>query len=125
MKAGNLKRFFKRGWIAMRWKFLFVTALAFVLVLPPIAARGQLGLDPCCAIIAAGLNTVSGLLTNVVATPLAQIQQIQQQQADFEQQVVFPVSAINNARALAAKLLGQLRQMSQLYKLPIASATLL
>jgi hypothetical protein len=125
MKTENLKLFSKRGWVTMNWKFIFVTALAFVLVLSPIAAKGQLGLDPCCAIIAAGLNTISGLLTDVVATPLGQIQQIQQQQADFQQQVVYPLGAISNAHGLAAKLLGQLRQMSQLYKVPTASATLL
>jgi hypothetical protein len=76
------------------------------------------------AIIAAGLNTISGLLKSVVATPLSAIQQIQQQAANFEQQIVYPINAINNARGLAGQMQGQLRQMTQLYRLPVNSATL-
>jgi hypothetical protein len=87
-------------------------------------ARGQFGLDPCCAIISAGLNSISGLLKSVVAKPLSDIQQIQQQSANYQQQVVYPSGAINSAHGLAAQLQGQIRQMSQLYRLPVASATL-
>ncbi len=114
----------KRAWRVMKWKIIFVAALVFVLVLAPMTARGQLGLDPCCAIISAGLNTISGLLKNVVAKPLSQIQQIQQQAANFQQQVIYPTAAINNARGLAGQMQGQLRQMTQLFRLPTASATL-
>jgi hypothetical protein len=110
--------------MARSWKAVLVLALAAVLVMAPTRARSQLGLDPCCAIISAGLNAISGLLKNVVAKPLGQIQQIQQQTADFEQMIVYPSSATNGARNLAVQLQGQLRQMTQLYQLPTASATL-
>jgi hypothetical protein len=123
----NLKTFnqsLKRAWQVMKWKVIFAAALAFVLVMAPMGASGQFGLDPCCAIISAGLSTISGLLQNVVAKPLGQIQQIQQQAANFQQQVIYPVTAINNARGLAGQMLGQLRQMTQVFKLPTASATL-
>ena len=120
----TLGQFAKRAWPVLRWKGIFVLSLAFVLIIVPLRARGQFGLDPCCAIISAGLNTISGLLKNVVARPLSSIQQIQQQAASFQQQVVYPTSAINNARGLAGQLEGQLRQMSQLYRLPVNSATL-
>jgi hypothetical protein len=90
----------------------------------PLRARGQFGLDPCCAIISAGLNSISGLLKSVVAKPLSSIQQIEQQAANFEQQVVYPISAISNARGLAGQLRGQLQQVTQLYRLPTNSATL-
>jgi hypothetical protein len=124
MNATNFNEWLKRAWQNLRWKVVLVTGLAFVLVMAPISMKGQLGLDPCCAIISLGLNTISGLLQNVVAKPLGQIQQTQQQQAVFQQQVIYPPSAINNARRLAVQLLGQLRHMTQLYKLPTASATL-
>lgn len=114
----------KRAWRVLKWKVIFVAALAFLLVMTSTGASGQFGLDPCCAIISAGLNTISGLLRNVVARPLGQIQQIQQQAADFQQKVIYPASAISNARGLAAQMQGQLRQMAQLYRLPTASATL-
>jgi hypothetical protein len=122
LKAFN--QFVKRAWPVMKWKVIFVAALAVALVMAPLGARGQFGLDPCCAIISAGLNTISGLLRNVVAKPLGQIQQVQQQQANFHQQVIYPITAINNARGLATQMQGQLRQMTQLYRLPTASATL-
>jgi hypothetical protein len=124
MKMQTVKKFTKRVWPAMKWKLIFVAALAVVLALVPLGARGQLGLDPCCAIISAGLNTISSLLTNVVAKPLSQIQQIQQQAANFQQQVIYPTAAITNARGLASQLKGQMRQINQLFRLPINSATL-
>src|SRR6476646_3506286 len=124
MNLKAMKESSKRAWPALKWKVIFVTAVAFVLILAPFTARGQLGLDPCCAIISVGLNTISRLLTNVVAKPLSQIQQIQQQAANFQQQVIYPATAINNARGLASQLQSQLRQINQLYRLPINSATL-
>lgn len=124
MKAKAVKESAKRLWVALKWKIIFLTALVFVLVMAPLGARGQFGLDPCCAIISAGLNTISGLLKNVVAKPLSQIQQIQQQAANFEQQVIYPTTAINNARGLASQLQSQLHQINQLYRLPTNSATL-
>lgn len=114
----------KRAWTVMKWKLILAAALVFVLVLGPMGARAQLGLDPCCAIISVGLNTISGLLTNVVAKPLGQIQQIQQQAANFQRQVIYPATAIANARGLAGQMQGQLRQMTQVFRLPTASATL-
>jgi hypothetical protein len=71
-----------------------------------------------------GLNTISGLLRNSVASPLGSIQQSQQQSATFEQQVVFPLAAINQARNMAVQFEGQFVQMRQLFQLPIGSATL-
>src|SRR5258708_1179641 len=115
--------------VAGRWKsvgkgVVGVCGLAIVVALLPSKARSQLGLDPCCAIMSAGLNSISGLLRNVVAQPLGSIQQNEQQSANFEQQVVFPLAAINQARNMAVQFQGQFVQMRQLFQLPISSATL-
>ncbi|HEV2472529.1 MAG TPA: hypothetical protein VGS41_07690 [Chthonomonadales bacterium] len=59
-----------------------------------------------------------------MATPLGSIQQNQQQSANFEQQVVFPMAAISQARNMALQFEGQFVQMRQLFQLPVASATL-
>jgi len=99
-------------------------ALAVVVMVLPGKARSQLGLDPCCAIISAGLSTISNLLSSVVAKPLAAIQQIEQQSANFEQQIVFPVAAISQARGLATQSQAQFTQMRQIFQLPVSSATL-
>jgi len=107
-----------------RPKIVFPAAVVILLVALPFAAKAQFGLDPCCAIISAGLNTISGLLSNVVAKPLSTIQQIQQQTSQFEQQIIYPATAIANAKGLLVQVQGQLRQVGQLYQLPINSATL-
>src|ERR1700758_549999 len=111
------------------WKFsrnvlaLGATFVVVVMVLPS-RARSQLGLDPCCAIISAGLSTVSNLLKSAVAAPLGNIQQSQQATVNFEQQVVFPIAAINQARTFAVQAQRQFAQMRQISQLSVASATL-
>src|SRR5882762_633037 len=95
------------SWMFARSAFLLALAGVVVVLILPSKARSQLGLDPCCAIISAGLNSISGLLKGVVAKPLGAIQQNEQDSASFEQQVVFPVAAINQARGLAVQFQGQ------------------
>jgi hypothetical protein len=111
-------------WKVLRNAVVAVCGLVIVIALLPSKARSQLGLDPCCAIMSAGLNSISGLLRNVVAQPLGSIQQNQQQSANFEQQVVFPTAAINQARNMAFQFQSQFVQTRQLFQLPISSATL-
>jgi hypothetical protein len=111
-------------WKVLRNAVAALCGLVIVIALLPSKARSQLGLDPCCAMMQVGLNTISGLLRNSVATPLGSIQQSQQQSANFEQQVVFPMAAITQARNMAVQFEGQFVQMRQLFQLPVASATL-
>lgn len=118
------KKIAQQLWNACSPKLILVIVLLGLLALVPIGAGAQLGLDPCCAIISAGLQSISSLLSGVVAKPLASIQQIEQQAANFEQQIVYPATAITNARNLAGQIQGQLRQMTRVLRLPVASATL-
>src|ERR1700723_2344534 len=120
MKLPTLSRI----WKVLRNAVAVVCGLAIVIAVLPSKARSQLGLDPCCAMMQVGLNTISGLLRNSVAMPLGSIQQSQQQSANFEQQVVFPMAAISQARNMAVQFEGQFVQMRQLFQLPVASATL-
>jgi NADH dehydrogenase/NADH:ubiquinone oxidoreductase subunit G len=113
-----------RIWKLARNVVVAVVGFAVVVMLLPTKARSQLGLDPCCAIISVGLSTISNLLSSAVAKPLSAIQQLEQDAANFEQQVVFPVAAINQARGLATQFQGQFAQMKQTFQLPVASATL-
>lgn len=105
---------------------LATTSIVVLIVaaLIPSRAYSQFGLDPCCAIISAGLNTISGLLKNAVAGPLASIQQIQQQTATFEQKVIYPLAAINQAKSLAVQFQNEFVQMRQISQLNVQSATL-
>ena len=120
----NARECFGKCWKVIGGRPAFVFIVIALLILVPTGARGQFGLDPCCAIISAGLQSISGLLKSVVAKPLSQIQQIEQKAVTFEQQVVYPASAINSARGLAGQLQGQMRQMTRVYQLPVNSATL-
>src|ERR1700721_4479165 len=115
---------FSRLWKVLRNAGAVSCGLVMLVALLPSKARSQLGLDPCCAMMQIGLNTISGLLRNSVAMPLGSIQQSQQQSANFEQQVVFPMAAISQARNMAVQFEGQFVQMRQLFQLPISSATL-
>src|SRR5260370_4044258 len=113
-----------RLWKVLRNAMAVVCGLVIVVALLPSKARSQLGLDPCCAMMSVGLNSISGLLRSVVAQPLGSIQQNQQQSANFEQQVVFPLAAISQARNMAIQFQGQFSQMRQLFQLPISCSTL-
>ena len=115
---------FSRVWKFARNTVGVLIGLVVVIMLLPTNARSQLGLDPCCAIISVGLSSISNLLSSAVAKPLSAIQQLEQQASNFEQQVVFPVAALNQARGLATQLQGQFAQMKQTFQLPVASATL-
>jgi hypothetical protein len=109
----------------MRSKLAITAALVvLVVVLLPSRAASQFGLDPCCAIISVGLKAISGLLKSVVAQPLGVIQQMQQQATAFEQQVVYPITAINQAKGLASQFRGEFARMRQLSQTAIQSATL-
>jgi len=103
---------------------LTIAIVLVAIVLLPSKAFSQFGLDPCCAIISAGLQSISGLLKSVVAQPLAQIQQMRQQALNFEQQIVYPAAAITQAKNLAGQFQGQFTQMRQVFQTSVQSATL-
>jgi hypothetical protein len=107
-----------------RKKLAWAAGATLLILLIPTVAVAQFGLDPCCAIISAGLNGISGLLKNVVAQPLGAIQQMRQQALTFEQQTVYPLAAINQARGMAVQFQAQFAQMRQLSQVSVVSATL-
>lgn len=119
-----IQRLLPRAWTLVGNVLAFVLALAVVVTILPSKAKSQLGLDPCCAIIQVGLSSISNLLSSMVAKPLAAIQQLEEQSADFEQQVVFPLTAINQARSMAVQSQAQFAQMRQVFQLSVSSATL-
>ena len=53
-----------RTWKILRNAVVAICGLAIVVALLPSKARSQLGLDPCCAMMSVGLNSISGLLRN-------------------------------------------------------------
>jgi hypothetical protein len=100
------------------------TVLALVLIVTaPWPARGQF-LDPCCAILAAGLSSISSALQSVIGGGLNQILGVDQAIQQFEQNVVWPQNLINQARALVGGLQGIFSQIQSLTQIRVNSATL-
>jgi hypothetical protein len=120
----RLSLLWKSTWKWVRNITAGLAIFSVIVMLPPKQARGQLDLDPCCAVISVGLTSISNLLREAVGTPLRSIQQTNQQSSDFERQVVFPPDAINQARNLATHFQTTFAQMRQTFELPVASATL-
>src|SRR5215468_5341651 len=91
--------------------------LALVLVVTaPWPARAQF-VDPCCAMLAAGLASVQSALTSVVGGGLNQILGVDKSIQQFQQTVVWPQALINQARSIVGLLQGNLNQMQNLMKL--------
>jgi len=104
---------------------LRTAVLTVVLVLTaPWPARAQFGLDPCCAMLAAGLASIQTALTNEVGGGLNQILGTDQAMQQFQQTVVWPQTLINQAKGLVGALQGNFNQIQNLMNLPINSATL-
>jgi len=102
-----------------------VCGLAIVVALLPARLAASLDLILAAPLMSVGLNTISGLLKGVVAKPLGSIQQNQQDSANFEQQVVFPLSRDYSSQEHGRSVPGTVRsKCRQLFQLPITSATL-
>jgi hypothetical protein len=103
---------------------LRVAVLMVVAVLiAPRPARTQL-LDPCCAIMQAGLASISSALSHVIGGGLNSILSIDQATQSFQQSVVWPPSSIAQAQGLVGSLERLFTQNQSIIHLPVASATL-
>lgn len=114
----------KRGF-AWAWghKFRAVVLLAAFSLLAPPPARSQF-LDPCCAILAAGLSTISSTLGNIIGGGLTSILSVEKNISSFEQSVVWPPNLIAQAQSLVGSLQGVFNQMQGVMHMPVNSATL-
>src|SRR5260370_11199437 len=114
----------KRG---LRWAWghkvrTLVLLVAFTLLAPkPI--RSQF-VDPCCAILATGLTTISSTLSSVIGGGLNSVLSIEKDISNFEQTVVWPQNLINQARSLAGTVQGIFNQIQGVMRIPVNSATL-
>ena len=114
----------KRGidW-ARAHKFRAVLLLAAVSLVTPPPARSQF-LDPCCAILAAGLSTISSTLTNVIGGGLNNILSLEKNISNFERSVVWPRNLIVQAQSLVGGIQGIFDQMQGVMQVPVNSGTL-
>ena len=114
----------KRG---LRWvwghKVRTVVLLVVLTLAVPRPVQSQF-IDPCCAIMAAGLSTISSTLSSVIGGGLNGILSIEQGISNFEQTVVWPQNLINQARSLVGSVQGIFSQIEGVMRLPVNSATL-
>lgn len=109
------------------WMRNHVVIVAVVLLLIAIAApRRVLGQipSPCCVTLAIGLGTINSTISTVIGGGLQAISGIEQQVQQLEQNVVWPVQAINQARGLVGSIQGIYTQIRTVFLIPISSATL-
>lgn len=104
-------------------KLRAASLVVMLVMLWPQPAQSQF-LDPCCAIITAGLSTISKTLTSVVGGGLNNILGIDQGISNFERTVVSPVNLIDQAKRTVGSLGETYRQIQVLVSRPVASATL-
>jgi hypothetical protein len=114
----------KQG-LALAWRYKVRTAVLVVVLflVAPKPVKSQF-LDPCCAIMAAGLNAIGGTLSGVIGGGLGSILSIEQDISKFEQTVVWPQTLISQARALVTNMQGIFTQMESVMQIPVNSATL-
>lgn len=119
----QLRELLRRSASWIKCNKLRVILLSLILtVAAPWPAEGQF--SPCCAILAAGLSSISSALESVIGGGLNQILGIDQSIQQFEQNIVWPQNLINQARALVGSLQGIFNQIQALTRIPVNSATL-
>ena len=100
-------------------------AAAGIAILSTVAvqpAHSQFGID--IAAILAGLKEVDSTLNSAVASPLKLLNQVEQQERQFQQEVLYPIAAINSARQMATSFSSSFLSFRQLASVNIASAQL-
>jgi hypothetical protein len=94
-----------------------------VLLIVPKHAHGQFGIDT--AAIMAALSKMQSLMNTYIAAPLKTINQYEQSAAKYEQQVMYPLTAINQAKSSVVQSESQFTQLSNMFRtVNVSSATL-
>jgi hypothetical protein len=111
----------KRPWYRPTVFKTAAVALALLLILPN-HARGQFGIDT--AAILAALSKMQSLMNTYMATPLKTINQYEQSTGKYEQEVMYPLAAINQAKSSVIQSESQFSQLRNMFHVNVSSATL-
>jgi hypothetical protein len=93
-----------------------------VLAILPTHANGQFGIDT--GAILAALSKMQSLMNTYIAAPLRTINQYEQSTAKYEQEVMYPLTAINQAKTSVIQFENQFSQVSGMFRVNVSSATL-
>jgi hypothetical protein len=98
-----------------------IVALALVII-APTHANGQFGIDT--AAILAALSKMQSLMNTYMATSLKTINQYELSTAKYEQQVMYPLTAINQAKSSVTQFESQFNNIGNMFHVNVSSATL-
>jgi hypothetical protein len=98
-----------------------VVVLAVVAILPT-RANGQFGIDT--AAIMAALSKMQSLMSTYIAAPLRTINKYEQSAAKYQQEVMYPLAAISQAKASVTQFENQFKQVGGIFRINVSSATL-
>ena len=113
---GPRKRWYRSATVRL------LTAAVVLIIVLPTHARGQFGVDT--AAILAALSKMQSLMSTYMATPLKTINQYEQSTAKYEQEVMYPLAAINQAKSSVSQFEGQFSQIKNMFHVNVSSATL-
>jgi hypothetical protein len=122
-----MRKTIERMKTGFRWilehKIRVVVLTVIVALVAPKPLKSQF-VDPCCALLAAGLTTIGNTLSSVVGGGLDSILSVERSISGFEQTVVWPQNLINQARSLVSSVQGISTQIRGIVRIPVNSATL-
>ena len=121
VKADDERRQNVSPWYRPSWLKTAMVGLG-VLIFLPTHAKGQFGIDT--AAILAGLAKMQSLMSKYMATPLQTINKYEQMTAKYEQEVMYPLNAINQAKSSVSQFESQFSSLSGLFHTNVSSATL-
>lgn len=111
----------------LKWAWVHKVRVAVLIVVAtlvtPRPARTQF-LDPCCAIMQAGLATISSVLNRVIGGGLNSVLSTDRGTQSFQQSVVWPPASITQAQGLVGTLQRLFTLNQTIIHMPVASATL-
>ena len=111
----------RKRWYRPTTLRVLIAAVILIIVLPT-HARGQFGIDT--AAILAALSKMQSLMSTYMAKPLQTINQYEQSTAKYEQEVMYPLAAINQAKSSVSQFEGQFHQIKNMFHVNVSSATL-
>ena len=93
--------------VLLQRAILSAAGLTLVGVVAVQPAHSQFGID--IAAILAGLKEINNTLNSAVGAPLKVINKVEQEEQQYQQQVLYPLSAINSARQMVTAFTTPLR----------------
>jgi hypothetical protein len=111
------------GWLRSR-KLSAIALILLVLLLLPRSSQGQIIPSPCCALLSAGLSSITNAITNVVGSGLNAISSTMGSIEAFQRSTVWPRDLIDQARGVVGSVQGIFVQIRGIRQVPVASATL-